>query len=64
MGLSHGFHRVVGKIFRVPESAPALPIFWSPLLYGSAMKFRYAVAGMALALALAALIMARDLGLF
>jgi hypothetical protein len=35
-----------------------------PLLYGSAMKFRYVVAGIALAFALAALIMARDLGLF
>ena len=35
-----------------------------PLLYGSAMKFRYAVAGMALALALAALIVARDADLF
>jgi hypothetical protein len=36
----------------------------APAAYGSAMKFRYAVAGMALAFALAALIIARDLGLF
>src|ERR1700720_1217007 len=64
----HGF-RLQGSPCRRQDFSecligPATPDFLVASAIRQAMKFRYAVAGMAVALVLAALIMARDLGLF